>query len=724
MGEVYNGMYLVEGNIDKIKDIVSKKSASKIDGVTVDMFTASAISQIYDKVNDANKKKMEKLPITKLAALAMKMMKNEYVPEEVDLDEAIPTSSAYALVIQQKDGSREIVAKGSKEKMKTAAKKYGGLKQGKVFISLTGKKVGDKIIGIGEELDLDEGTWAMPDSSKKLKGLMQVLKRPIPLGKGGDSAVSVIRDFIGDDELYDDLGDAGDKNPKGDARPIIMKAMKRLKITQKNAEFEMDEHKGDKPHKHPHVDETAKQISSRFGKKTAKKEEVEKAFQSLTLVENYRVLATKGMGAETPKTGKYGQEVDYYEPQHGNKHQGKITKASGFSYTVQDDKTGKKYNFKWYDPKKAKKLMQTESAASDARRAMMKDPDMKQRAFDKDITATDDDEKAASKNIMMQLRKAVSLKGRFAVEFGDGKKIKIPPKIAQEVQRKFNAIRRPQEKQKFQAKVAQSHKSMLAALRESYDTSPQKIVELDEGTMNDVIVMRKGRVSVSVIANAANVKKKEKEGFKIDGVIEKGSSLLHKEPKRIMKAIKGGDKLNIGEDDDPCWDNYKQVGMKDKGGKEVPNCVPEEVQIVEGKMKELHGYIQQGKSAEQIAKIMKLDVKTIKSLMASYSVSEGEQQDMVKSRHKDENEKESQDNLRDRMRQKMLDKRKKTEKGRESEKRKREMDIAQQVDQKTAKSNSDQKKQRDKEIKNLGKTKQRNEVLERVASKLKERKNG
>ena len=35
----------------------------------------------------------------------------------------------------------------------------------------------------------------------------------------------------------------------------------------------------------------------------------------------------------------------------------------------------------------------------------------------------------------------------------------------------------------------------------------------------------------------------------------------------------------------------------------------------EGKMKELHGYISSGKSAEQIAKIMKLDVKTIKALM-------------------------------------------------------------------------------------------------------------
>jgi hypothetical protein len=25
----------------------------------------------------------------------------------------------------------------------------------------------------------------------------------------------------------------------------------------------------------------------------------------------------------------------------------------------------------------------------------------------------------------------------------------------------------------------------------------------------------------------------------------------------------------------PCWDGYKQVGMKIKKGKKVPNCVPE-----------------------------------------------------------------------------------------------------------------------------------------------------
>tara|TARA_B100000902_G_C27306611_1_gene915887 strand:+ start:1608 stop:1940 length:333 start_codon:yes stop_codon:yes gene_type:complete len=37
------------------------------------------------------------------------------------------------------------------------------------------------------------------------------------------------------------------------------------------------------------------------------------------------------------------------------------------------------------------------------------------------------------------------------------------------------------------------------------------------------------------------------------------------------------------ENKGPCWPGYKQVGTKTKNGKEVPNCVPEEVE--EGKNK-------------------------------------------------------------------------------------------------------------------------------------------
>lgn len=29
--------------------------------------------------------------------------------------------------------------------------------------------------------------------------------------------------------------------------------------------------------------------------------------------------------------------------------------------------------------------------------------------------------------------------------------------------------------------------------------------------------------------------------------------------------------------DEACWKGYKAIGVKDKGGKKVPNCVPEEV---------------------------------------------------------------------------------------------------------------------------------------------------
>jgi hypothetical protein len=56
----------------------------------------------------------------------------------------------YVLVVQQRDGSREIVAKGSEADMKKAARKHGGLKPGKVFITLSRQGVGDKVLGIGE----------------------------------------------------------------------------------------------------------------------------------------------------------------------------------------------------------------------------------------------------------------------------------------------------------------------------------------------------------------------------------------------------------------------------------------------------------------------------------------------------------------------------------------------------------------------------------------------
>ena len=77
--------FLAENNMDVIKSIVKSKGAKDIkmkDGkLKMDAFTASAIAQVYDKVNPANKKKMEDLAngkksdLMKLQALAMKFVK-------------------------------------------------------------------------------------------------------------------------------------------------------------------------------------------------------------------------------------------------------------------------------------------------------------------------------------------------------------------------------------------------------------------------------------------------------------------------------------------------------------------------------------------------------------------------------------------------------------------------------------------------------------------------
>ena len=60
--------------IPQFQKIVKTKSASKVGGTMVDMFTASVITRAYDKVNDKNKKRMETSNVFTLIKLAQKIM--------------------------------------------------------------------------------------------------------------------------------------------------------------------------------------------------------------------------------------------------------------------------------------------------------------------------------------------------------------------------------------------------------------------------------------------------------------------------------------------------------------------------------------------------------------------------------------------------------------------------------------------------------------------------
>jgi len=73
----------------------------------------------------------------------------------------------------------------------------------------------------------------------------------------------------------------------------------------------------------------------------------------------------------------------------------------------------------------------------------------------------------------------------------------------------------------------------------------------------------------------------------------------------------------LKEDKDPCWKNYKQVGMKTKDGKEVPNCVPESVDINESSLTVSIATIIKDLLPKEIFKVYKPeDKKRLKSIIS------------------------------------------------------------------------------------------------------------
>ena len=74
-------------------------------------------------------------------------------------------------------------------------------------------------------------------------------------------------------------------------------------------------------------------------------------------------------------------------------------------------------------------------------------------------------------------------------------------------------------------------------------------------------------------------------------------------PAFANKIYKHLQKVNESVNEDaPCWDTHKQVGMKTKGGKQVPNCVPKGESVQESKTKE-------SKTVQMIYKYVKKEKK-------------------------------------------------------------------------------------------------------------------
>ena len=154
---------------------------------------------------------------------------------------------------------------------------------------------------------------------------------------------------------------------------------------------------------------------------------------------------------------------------------------------------GEKYAGSYRNEKDAQKVvkdylklvgeeLQENRAKRDAMRAMGRRRG--KDAADIDDFATDDDRKAADKNIMMQLRKAVSLRGMKPIEFADGKKAKINPKDAEKLIAIYDKLK-PASKLQLQ--------TVLAKSKRDFDKAVQKLKEneyfdesIEEGKMKQI----------------------------------------------------------------------------------------------------------------------------------------------------------------------------------------------------------------------------------------------
>ena len=70
---------------------------------------------------------------------------------------------------------------------------------------------------------LTEGTWAIPNTPEAQEQLKMIMANPLPVGVEAMNATEILYDLIGDDKLFDELGELASDDPDADARPVIEK---------------------------------------------------------------------------------------------------------------------------------------------------------------------------------------------------------------------------------------------------------------------------------------------------------------------------------------------------------------------------------------------------------------------------------------------------------------------------------------------------------------------
>ena len=332
----------------KVRQVIKKKGMMNIDGMKLDLTTASMIASVYDKVNPMNKKRMDSLKLPQLVNLTMKVAGKGKMKKEDAVERA-------------------------KELADLKAKHKREIEQEKDEIAATKQT--------------NESLW---------RNIHNKRKRGEKMRKPGEKGAPKPGDF---------------ERARGEAVSPAQQAA--IAISKKE--------RGEKP-KNECADEK--------DFKPHKMYKGDKEVMANTYADHVK-YDKMGYTHEKPKKEALDAKDKPFVKDL-------IKKLRG----------GSKTHAKQADD--LEKAMNTESMSRAKRDAMRDMGTRKDRDDDGNPVATADDRKAADKNVVMQIRRVTDLSKPAQIELRNGKKVMLKPADAKMMMKKFDSIRKPQDRLKVQ----------------------------------------------------------------------------------------------------------------------------------------------------------------------------------------------------------------------------------------------------------------------------------
>ena len=493
----------------KVRQVVKKKGMMNIDGMKLDLTTASMIASVYDKVNPTNKKRMDKLKLPQLVNLTMKVAGKGKMKKEDAVERAKELADLKAKhkreVEQEKD---EIAAtkqtneslwrnihnkRKSGKKMRKPGEK--GAPTAQDFKNARGESVSEapqskkfqmtftdkqpksldhflRMIKTQERATASSGIPTIKLLKKTKKGKNTV----VDFMSGPNMQIKSINDIMTNvkKKFKEELEEAVSPNQQAMLKRV-KERFPRLGKAEQEKIAKIVKPKGQ-------IDSTLylalgnaydkrdlkalKTLMTNYGKKYK--------IEAVSPAQQAAIAISKKERGEKPKN-ECADEKDFkpHKMYKGDKEVMANTYADhvkydkmGYSHEkpkkealdakdkpfvkdlVKKLRGGSKTHAKQADD--LEKAMNTESMSRAKRDAMRDMGTRKDRDDDGNPVATADDRKAADKNVVMQIRRVTDLSKPAQIELRNGKKVMLKPADAKMMMKKFDAIRKPQDRLKVQ----------------------------------------------------------------------------------------------------------------------------------------------------------------------------------------------------------------------------------------------------------------------------------